>query len=224
MDLSRMVQPGKGVVTELAKWVAVGIFSAALAACATSNTDVKSIESVPEVSKSYEDLMVFAVTKNNDLRDTIERELASELAKSGFQTERLPEANDTLPWDDAESLDNTVFTAGAAAGSDGVLVMSLEHKERETNYVPEQVIYQPEVTSLGPLASTTYMRAVAVPAHTDESVTYVIRSTLYDTETRAPVWRLYSATVNPKSLKAGAKDFSKVLVKALNRTLPKASQ
>eukprot|EP00003_Mantamonas_plastica_P032507 TRINITY_DN8858_c0_g1_i1.p1 TRINITY_DN8858_c0_g1~~TRINITY_DN8858_c0_g1_i1.p1 ORF type:complete len:219 (+),score=31.40 TRINITY_DN8858_c0_g1_i1:126-782(+) len=218
MGLTKMDKPGTGLV----RWLLAGIVSVALTACATSNTDVKSIESVPEVSKSYSDLMVFAVTKNSGVRSTIEQQVAGELASSGFQAAQFPETNDSLPWGDPQTLGNTVFDAGK--NSDGVLVMSLERKERETNYVPEQVIYQPEVTSLGPLASTTYMKAIVIPAHADESVAYVIRSTLYDSDTRAPVWRLYSSTVNPKSLEAGAKDFAKVLVKALNKTLPKASQ
>lgn len=223
MRLCKSTQRLAGATRAPARWAIFCLLAIVLTACASSGTEVKRIESVPGVEKSYQALLIFAVTKNSDARNTIEQRLTDELVKEGFAARRVSGESRDLPWEDPKSLGNLIFSSAEAAGSDGVLVMSLERKERETSYIPEQVIYQPEVTPLGPLASTTYMRTVVIPAHTDESLTYVIRSTLYDTGTRAPVWRLYSATVDPGSLRAGARDFSKVLVKALNKTLPKAT-
>lgn len=223
MRLCKSTQRLAGATRAPARWAILCLLAIVLTACASSGTEVKRIESVPGVEKSYQDLLVFAVTKNSDARGIIEQQLTDELVKEGFGGQRISGENGDLPWEAPGSLGNLIFASAEAAGSDGVLVISLERKERETSYIPEQVIYQPEVTSLGPLASTTYMRTVVIPAHTDESLTYVIRSTLYDTGTRAPVWRLYSATVDPGSLRAGARNFSKVLVKALNKTLPQAT-
>lgn len=224
MPFASICHSVQGLPSRLAGLLTTLLIIVTVVACTTSSTEVKRIEAAPDVNRTYRDLMIFAVATRDRTREIVEQELVAELKGSGFEARRFSGSNASLAWEDPERLGKDVFAAGAAEGHDGILVVSLERKDRETNYIPEQVIYQPEVTTLGPLASTTYMREVVIPARTEETIEYVLRSTLYDAQSRAPVWRLYSSTVNPDSLESGARDFSQVLVKALNKTLPKGSE
>lgn len=197
---------------------------ALLAGCAGSTTEVQRIEAVPEVDKSYKRILVFAVTKKEQVRAAVESALVSELNKSEFEASRFEESNGDIPWDDPDAIQDLVAEDARTGNYDGVLVVSLIRKNRESRYVPEQVVYQPIVTSVGPLASTTYMDTTVVPPSYEEEINYVLKSTLFDSVSSNPVWQLYSKTVNPESLYAAAKDFGKVVVKALRKTLPHAAE
>ncbi|MBW7469594.1 hypothetical protein QQF73_10940 [Marinobacter sp. M216] len=197
---------------------------ALLAGCAGSITEVQRIEAVPEVDKTYKRILVFAVTQKERVRAAVESELVAEMNKSEFEASRFQEPNAAVPWENPSELQKLVAEDAREGGYDGVLVVSLIRKNRESRYVPEQVVYQPIVTSIGPLASTTYMDTTVVPPSFEETTNYVLKSTLFDSVSGNPVWQLYSNTVNPDSLDAAARDFGKVVVKALRKTLPHAAE
>ncbi|MBK1874875.1 MULTISPECIES: hypothetical protein [Marinobacter] len=193
---------------------------ALLAGCASSGTKVERIDAVSEVDKDYKRVMVFAVTEKEHNRSAIEAELVAELNKSDFKASRFAMSNSDIPWGDPTRLQNLVAEDARAGNYDGVLVVSLVSKQRESRYVPEQVNYQPIVTSFGPLAASTYMQTTVAPADYEETTTYALKSTLFDTDSAKPVWQLYSSTVDPTSIDSAAKDFGAVIVKALEKTLP----
>lgn len=207
----------------LVKYVFIFI-AALLAGCASSGTKVERIDAVSEVDKNYKRILVFAVTPKDENRSAIETQLVTQLNKSEFEASRFQMLNSNIPWDDPTRLQKLVAEDAREGGYDGVLVVSLISKHRETRYVPEQVIYQPVVTPMGPLASTTYMKATVLPADYEETTNYALESTLFDTDSAKPVWQLYSSTVDPKSIDAAATDFGKVVVKALGKTLPHAKK
>ncbi|MDO6442123.1 hypothetical protein [Marinobacter sp. 2_MG-2023] len=199
-------------------------FAAILAGCASSGTKVERIDAVAEVDKNYSRVLVFAVTQKEHNRSAIETELVAELNKHEFEASRFEMQNSEIPWGDPTRLQNLIAEDARSGEYDGVLVVSLISKHRESRYVPEQVIHQPVVTSVGPLASTTYMETTVVPADYEETISYALKSTLFDTDSAKPVWQLYSSTVDPKSIDVAAKDFGKVIVKALRKTLPHAKK
>ncbi len=53
---------------------------------------------------------------------------------------------------------------------DDVLVTALVKKERDVNYVPEQIVYMPVVVPMGPLASRTYMETTRMPSYFQDAV------------------------------------------------------
>lgn len=197
---------------------------ALLAGCAGSSTEVERIEAVPDIDKTYERILVFAVTQKEQVRTAIETELVAELNASEFEASRFEQPNSDIPWDDPADLQRVIAEDARNGNYDGVLVVSLIRKNRDSRYVPEQVVYQPIVTSIGPLASTTYMDTTVVPPSYEETVNYALKSTLFDSASSNPVWQLYSTTVNPESLDSAAKDFGEVVVKALRKTLPHAAE
>lgn len=193
---------------------------ALLAGCSGPSTKVERIEAVPEVDKNYQRVLVFAVTPKERIRTAVEAQLVAELNKSEFEASRFEQPNASIPWESPGELQELVAADARGGKYDGVLVVSLVRKSRESRYVPEQVVYQPIVTSIGPLASTTYMDTTVIPPSYEETTNYVLKSTLFDTDSGNPVWQLYSSTVNPESLDAAAKDFGAVVVNALRKTLP----
>ncbi|WP_100640291.1 hypothetical protein [Marinobacter salexigens] len=197
---------------------------ALMAGCASSGIKVERIDAVSEVDKDYKHVMVFAVTQKEHNRSVIEAELVAELNRHDFKASRFAVSNSEIPWDDPTRLQSLVAEDARAGEYDGVLVVSLVRKQRESRYVPEQVNYQPIVTSVGPLAASTYMQTTVVPAEFEETTTYALKSTLFDTDSAKPVWQLYSSTVDPKTIDAAAKDFGVVIVKALEKTLPYAKK
>ncbi|MBW4936305.1 hypothetical protein [Marinobacter sp. F4206] len=197
---------------------------ALLAGCAGPGTEVQRIEAVPEVDKTYKRILVFAVTRKEQVRIAVESELVAELNKSEFEASRFEQPNAEIPWEDPGELQALIAEDARSGEYDGVLVVSLIRKNRESRYVPEQVVYQPIVTSMGPLASTTYMDTTVIPPSYEENVNYVLKSTLFDTVSSNPIWQLYSNTVNPDSLDVAARDFGEVVVKALRKTLPHAAE
>ncbi|MDO3721989.1 hypothetical protein QVZ43_09660 [Marinobacter sp. chi1] len=190
----------------------------------SSGTRVDRIEAAPTVSKSYEKVLVFVVSAKQTVRDVVERQIVAEMNESEFESGRFGMANADVPWEDAEQLQTLVAKSAVAGQYDGVLVVSLMSKDREARYVPEQVVYQPITTSVGPLASTTYMDTTVVPQTYQESTSYVLKSTLFDTESTNPVWQMYSTTVDPESLDKAAKEFGEAVVSALRKTLPRPAE
>ncbi|QSP94101.1 hypothetical protein LPB19_12995 [Marinobacter salinisoli] len=178
------------------------------------------IEAAPTVDKNYEKVLVFVVSAKQNVRDVVETKIVTKMNESEFQSARFGMANSDVPWEDEEELGALVAENASAGQYDGVLVISLMSKDRDARYVPEQVVYQPITTSVGPLASTTYMDTTVVPKSYEETTNYVLKSTLFDTETTNPVWQMYSTTVDPDSLGKAAEDFGEAVVKALRKTLP----
>lgn len=186
-----------------------------------SSTRVERIEAAPTVSKAYEKVLVFVVSARQNVRDVVESQIVAEMNDSEFQAGRFGMANADIPWEDADQLEVMVADSAAAGQYDGVLVVSLMSKDRKSTFVPEQVVYQPITTSVGPLATTTYMDTTVVPQTMKETTNYVLKSTMFDTESTNPVWQMYSSTVDPESLDKAAEEFGEVVVKALRNTLPR---
>ncbi|MFP3978670.1 hypothetical protein [Marinobacter sp. KMM 10035] len=194
--------------------------AALLVGCAGPGTKVERIDAVSEVDKDYKRVMVFAVTEKEHNRSMIEAALVAELNAHNFKASPFPMSNSDIPWGDPTRLQQLVAEDARNGAYDGVMVVSLVSKQRESRYVPEQVNYQPIVTSVGPLAASTYMQTTVAPADYEETTTYALKSTLFDTDSATPVWQLYSSTVDPMSIDSAAKDFGAVIVKALEKTLP----
>lgn len=191
-----------------------------LSACASSSTEIERIEAVSSYDQPIRSVAVFAATRSERIRNTLEDRLVAELQKEDFEAARLQTGSGSIPWEDPSSLQQQLEARAKGLGVDAVLLVSLVRKNRQMEYVPERVVFQPVTTSLGPLASTTYMETTVVPRQMDETVEYVIKSTLYETSTAAPLWQLYSKTVNPDSLDRATSDFASTVIRALRKSLP----
>ncbi|MDI9244256.1 hypothetical protein [Marinobacter sp. CHS3-4] len=200
--------------------IAAVLILAASLGCVSQTTNVEQISAVPEAPREYRSIMVFAATDNTDIREALEAQLVSSLNDQGFVARHFDRPNKSLPWGDPTSLHAMIADAAREGQFDGVLVTSLIKKQSASTHIPGQVMQQPVSVSLGATASATYMQTTSTPDYYQTSINYVVKTTLFDTESSQPVWQLYSKTVNPDSLSEAAKDFGQVLSQALKKTIP----
>ncbi len=189
----------------------------ALAGCASSGPEVKSISKAPGVSVVPDKLLVLAVSANETNRAVMEDALVARLTAAGYQATAYGPAP-SLPWEDHTQLREKVKERLANHDANGVLTVSLVRKNRQVEHVPNQVVFNPVTVSMGPLASTTYMETINIPEQYQETTEYILRTTLFDAHTGGAIWQMFSSTVDPTSLSKAADEFSRVVVRELGKT------
>ncbi|MGP9834190.1 hypothetical protein [Marinobacter sp. NSM] len=202
----------KLVVSFLMFFLGFGAFSG----CSTS-PEVKSITKVQGNVQSPEKVLVLAISPKELNRTAMETALVTRLNNSGFKAIEYGSAPN-LPWEDPDALRETIKERLQAQTADGVLTVSLVRKNRQINYVPNQVVFNPVTTNIGALASVTYMETMTIPKHYEESTEYILRTTLFDTESGEAIWQMFSSTIDPKSLKQATREFASLAVQELQKS------
>ncbi|BES73825.1 hypothetical protein RE428_48430 [Marinobacter nanhaiticus D15-8W] len=199
------------------RFLVAALLISLIGACtSTTNTTIRKKEVLEETDKTYNSLVVLAATGNMVYRNAIEKALAEELLQRNFRVFRFQDGD--LPWDDKDALRETVAEQAEEIGADGVLVVSFVRKEDQDDYVSMQVIQEPIVTGVGAHAHT-YMRTTVQPGYYETRKTYVLETTLFDAESEEAVWRLYSDTVNPRSVEDGAHHFAVAVAAVLEEDI-----
>jgi len=186
----------------------------------SSGPEVKSVSKAPGVSEAPQNLLVLAISSKEHSRETMEAALVSRLEHAGYNAEQYGPAP-SLPWDDPPALREKVKERLKTLDADGVLTVSLVRKSRQVEHIPNQVVFNPVTTSMGTLASITYMEAMTIPAHYQESTEYILRTTLFETESGQAIWQMFSRTVDPESLEQATREFSRVVVRELRQSFKK---
>lgn len=187
-----------------------------LVGCA-SDPEVKSIRKAPGTSEAPTSLLVLAITNKEKSREVMESTLVSHLKQAGYQAEQYG-PDPSLPWKDPTALRVTVKERLQSSPADGVLTVSLVRKNRQVEHVPDRVVFNPVTVNMGPLASTTYMETIDIPAHFEETTEYILRTTLFDIELGQAIWQMYSSTVDPTSLQQAADSFARVVARELDNS------
>lgn len=189
---------------------------AALAGCSTG-PEVKSIKKAPGTIQPPEQILVLAISPRESNRAVMETALVSRLKKEGFKAMEYGAAP-TLPWEDSDALREEIKERLQTQSADGVLTVSLVRKNRQVEYVPNQVVFNPVTTNIGALASVTYMETMTIPDHYEESTEYILRTTLFDTDSGKAIWQMFSSTIDPKSLEQASREFARVAVRELQKS------
>jgi len=191
-------------------------FALLLTAC-TSGPEVTSISKDPEVEQVPRSLLVLAIGANEDRRLMMEQALVDRLRSEDFSAKAYGPAP-SLAWQDPEMLRKQVRQRVAEQGAEGVLTVSLVRKNRQVEYVPNQLVFSPVTSNLGALASVTYMQALTISSKIEETTEYILRTTLFDISSGKAIWQMFSSTVNPKSTEQAVNEFSRIAVKQLSRS------
>lgn len=186
----------------------------------SSGPEVKSVSKAPGVSEAPQNLLVLAISSKEHSREIMEAALVSRLEHAGYNAEQYGPAP-SLPWDDPPALREKVKERLQTLDADGVLTVSLVQKSRQVEHIPNQVVFNPVTTSMGTLASITYMETMTIPAHYQESTEYILRTTLFETESGQAIWQMFSRTVDPESLEQATREFSRVVVRELRQSFKK---
>ncbi len=189
----------------------------ALAGCA-GGPEVKSIKTAPGTIQSPEHILVLAVSPREPNRNVMESALVVRLNKAGFEATEYGPAP-SLSWKDPQKLKQQVQARLQADRADSVLTVSLVRKNKQVEHIPHHVVFNPITVSYGPLASATYMEAMSIPDTYKETTEYILRATLFQADSGASVWQMFSSTVNPESLEKAANEYARVVVRELSKSL-----
>lgn len=193
------------------------IFTALFLAGCASGPEVKSVSKAPNVSDAPKNLLVLAISPKENSRSLMEAALVSRLRAAGYKAEAYGPAP-SLPWKDSDALREKVKERLQTQTADGVLTVSLVRKNRQVEHVPNQVVFNPVVTNIGALASVTYMETMTIPDHYKESTEYILRTTLFDTDSGKAIWQMFSSTIDLTSLEQATAEFSRVTVRELQKS------
>lgn len=111
-----------------------------------------------------------------------------------------------------------------ASGADGVLLVAYQRKAEKQVYVPPSTttlplppLPPPPVRGGYPAYIGYQYEVIYQPGYYTTSTEYYMASTLYQVGKDAPVWTAQSATVDPDTVAAGVRSFTKTLVRELGR-------
>lgn len=193
------------------------IFTALFLAGCASGPEVKSVSKAPNVSDAPKNLLVLAISPNENNRSLMEAALVSRLRAAGYEAEAYGPAP-SLPWKDPDALREKVKERLETQAADGVLTVSLVRKNRQVTHIPNQVVFNPVVTNIGALASVTYMETMTIPDRYEETTEYILRTSLFETESGEAIWQMFSSTIDPTSLEQATREFSRVAVRELQNS------
>jgi hypothetical protein len=165
--------------------------AALLVACASSSTNLTSSWKDPQTvgPVHYRRVLAVLVDQNPALRRSLEDKLASQIPNATPSYTVIPEER----LRDEEWVANKVRDAGF----DGAVVMRFVGKEKSTTYVPGAG----PVYVVGSRGFATYWGTSwgYSPGYTQEDVTVVVETSLYDINKGKIIWAGRTETQNPSS-------------------------
>lgn len=189
-----------------------------LAACNTTYV-TSSWKAKDAALRSYDKVLVIGLMgdTNRLLRQSLEKELASDLQKKGINAVSAYEEYGPKVFVkmSEEQMNNVI----KKKGFDGVITISLLNKKKERYYVPQHMYYTPYYVYGYPYFwgyySVMYDRTYSPDYYYEEDVHYFWESNLYDLGTGKLVYSAQSRSFNPQSADKLANDYGKMLVRDL---------
>jgi hypothetical protein len=186
-----------------------------LAACAAS-TEITAVWRNPEnVSQSYRNICIAAITENVANKQVVEQEMANQLKLNGVQSTKIV---DILPYKFSGQPDekNIILEKVRENKNDAILTFTLVKQKEETRYVPGSATYAP----YGPYGSFGgyygyYGARMYDPGYYTQDDIYFIETNLYDVATEKLVWSVQSKTWNPSNINQFAQDFTRAITRQL---------
>ena len=174
----------------------------------------------------YKSVLITALGNNMEARTTLENDLANAAKARGLKAVK---SLDVFPPGFKPSEDNKelILNKIREKGCDAIFTVALLNTKTETRYVPGSTTY-------GPVARYPYYgnfwgyysygyAVVQEPGYYTTDKTYFIESNLYDTATEEIVWSVQSEAYNPTDFASFSSEYTKLLVKELDRQLEEAS-
>jgi len=178
--------------------------------CARPVTLVTGTWTNDEIDKSYDHVLVAALTSNVSFKSTLEDALAEQLEDKGVQASK---SIDLLPpkFINDKNQKHEIMDHIQADGIDGILTVSILAKTTETRYVPGSYHYEP-VPLYGfygrfwSYYDYWYPRFHEPGYYTEK--TYYLETNLYDAESENLVWSAQSQIYSPNYFNTFTEDFA----------------
>jgi hypothetical protein len=186
-----------------------------LAACGSS-TQITGSWKNPSAKPAYNRIIVAALTTSVRARQTVENDLARELADNGIA---VTKGFDVFPPSFTESKEpdkDAMLKKIRGENVDAIMTITLVDKETETRYVPGSYGYTP-VTRYrwyGRFSGyyTNWYPTMISPGYYEENRVYFIETNLYDADTEELIWSAQSETYNPSDLSSFSAEFASIVV------------
>jgi hypothetical protein len=189
-----------------------------LAGCSSSNVTTSwAAKNVQQ--KQFKKILVLGLFNDKDraLREQIEQRLTAQLQGEHFE---IMSSIDEYGPKSFEGLDEEkALKRLRTANVDGVITVTLLDKEKEKNYVPGNVSYQPYAMRYNRFWGyyQTYYTRVYDPGYYTSSTKYVLETSLYDVKNNSLVYSAQSETFDPSSPSNLADEYTKVIINDMKK-------
>lgn len=209
----------KTVTRPLLSFLAFFMMGAVLYSCAPATQVTSSWKSPEATAKTYNNVVVAAMTDNVQARQVIEQKLQNQLQQRGIKATKsidlFPPTAANRQGDDPDMMLERI----QGDGYDGILTVALLDEETETRYVPGTAGYAP-TTRFGWYGSfrgyyTYYRPTLYQPGYYTENKVYFLESNLYDAASENLVWSAQSKSYDPATLESFSGNFAETTVQQL---------
>lgn len=196
------------------------ITAVALMACG-SNSKVTSSWVDPNTKAPLKKIMVVALlnTKDRALKQQMEDQLAQEITANGVTATTA--YRDFGPKSFEGMKEKQVINQLRNSGVDGVVTIVLLDKNKEKNYVPGNVQYEPQTVYVRRSRFygyySTYYNRVYTPGYYETSTNYFFETNLYDVSRNKLLYSAQSESFDPSSVEGMADKQSKAIVKDMKK-------
>ncbi|AKQ46801.1 hypothetical protein TH63_16080 [Rufibacter radiotolerans] len=187
-----------------------------LAGCAPSTRITGTWKSPQATAKTYNRILVAALTDHARVRQTVEEHLQTYLQQHGVTvTKSMDLYPPTLRREGKVSADD-LLSKIKGEGQDAILTVALVDTETETRYVPGNMVYMPmtRFAWYGTFRGyyTYWAPMMYDPGYYREDKVYYLETNLYDAATEKLIWSAQTQSYNPTSLHRVAEKYAEMTV------------
>jgi hypothetical protein len=188
-------------------------------ACVSSTQLTGSWKSPEATGKTYNNIVVAALTENILARQEVEKDMQNQLLQRGIKATKsidiFPPTGSTKEGPDV----NLLLEKMRGADYDAVLTVALVDEETETRYVPSNIGYRP-VTYFSWYGNFrryyTYWQPILYePGYYTEDKIYYLETNLYGVDNDALVWSAQSHSHSPSSMRKAAEKLAELTINKL---------
>ncbi|GHA73969.1 hypothetical protein GCM10007389_29480 [Pontibacter akesuensis] len=194
--------------------MAAGIYG-----CVPSTQITGTWKSPQATAKTFNNVVVAAMTDDVQARQTIENQLEEQLQARGIKVTKSINLFPPSTMQGTESPADMMLDRITSDGYDGILTVAVVDQETDTRYVPGTTAYAPISRFgyyntfrgyYGYMSPTLYR-----PGYYTKEKIYFLETNLYDTSNENLVWSAQSKSYDPASLTSFADTFSEITVKQM---------
>ncbi len=187
--------------------------------CASSTQLTGSWKNPEATGKTYNNIVVAALTENILVRQEVEQDLVNELNAKGLNAIKSIDVFPPHTSSEKQPDVNQLLENMRGKNYDAILTVALVDEKTQTRYVPDNVGYSPvtRYSWYGRFRGYyTYLYPVLYePGYYTEDKIYYLETNLYDVNTDHLLWSAQSRSYSPGSLRKAAEKLAEITVNKL---------
>lgn len=193
--------------------------AAVIYGCAAATQITGTWKSPEAAQKSFNRVVVAAMTENVQARQTIEDQLQAQLQARGIEAVKSVDLFPPTRTQRNESPADLMLERMNGDKYDGILTVAVVDQETETRYVPGNYAYAP-VSRFGYYRTfrgyySYWYPTLYEPGYYTQDKVYFLETNLYETNTENLIWSAQSKSYDPSSLSSFADTFAEKTVERM---------